>query len=743
MPTQSEPDERLLERFKATRSEEAFRALVEKYLGLVFGLALRRTGQNTLAEEVTQNVFTALARRATCLEARPTLAGWLYRCAMFESANVLRRELAHERKMKAFSEHTRTSADGDSVWREALPLLDEAIGALSAADRNLILLRFFERRSFGEIGVAAAKSSEAARKQCDRALQKLAHLLARRGVAVPTTVLTAGLASHLAHAAPAGLTWTISKCALTGVSTLGAKSLILKTLNLMAHTKTKVALVVAIATAIPLALQWHQNHSLRRELAQLRQQSVAADTAQPVTASSRTTRTEMFAPRRADVTPSTAPSLAPAEAAAAWEQALVERDPLRRSHRISELLAALTADTAPAIVQVFERMRSVGHKFDSEFRLFLRTWGKLDGAVAVAYALGTGGNDMAQKLSSSELGAALAGWASADPLAARGWIEGLPEGEGKEVGIYALLDGWSLLDFDAASAFAASRPRSAARNHFRVLLLERALTSGGVAEVQRWFQGIPDDDHNQLYKLRAFEDVIRAMLYRDPSAAAQWISLNAGARYLADSAVTETAARLAQSSPTETLRWLESLQSVAPEKASKGIKSVLHDWARRDAGAAAAFLQQQATQPAYDTMADAYARGLVATDPQSALAWAQSLRDESQRAASVTALAGAWVRAEGESALAKLRAAGYPEEFIASLPRSTAREVMSFVATAPASSSTGGTGVWRDYARESSPVKLNSQSRDLVEYRYLSTDTQASAEAELAARNSLKLKEEN
>src|SRR5262245_30384391 len=190
MTAQPVTDGELLARFNTTGSEAAFRALVEKYLGMVFGLGLRRTGERALAEEVAQNVFTALARRAGRLEANPTLAGWLYRCTMFESATIQRREFAHQRKMKAFSEHTQTAA-GDNVWREALPFLDEAIDTLSAAERNLILLRFFERRNFGEIGAAVGKSGEAARKQCDRALEKLAHLLTRKGVAVPVGLLVA------------------------------------------------------------------------------------------------------------------------------------------------------------------------------------------------------------------------------------------------------------------------------------------------------------------------------------------------------------------------------------------------------------------------------------------------------------------------------------------------------------------------------------------------------------------------
>lgn len=42
----------------------AFAALTERYAGLVYSAALRRTGSPEVAEEVAQNVFTILARKA-------------------------------------------------------------------------------------------------------------------------------------------------------------------------------------------------------------------------------------------------------------------------------------------------------------------------------------------------------------------------------------------------------------------------------------------------------------------------------------------------------------------------------------------------------------------------------------------------------------------------------------------------------------------------------------------------------
>ena len=97
-------DQKLLSEFVRSRSEQAFSALVEKYAPMVFNAAFRKTGDRPTAEEITQNVFTILARKAAKLKRGSVLAGWLYRTAMFECSHALRKASSHKRKMKALAE---------------------------------------------------------------------------------------------------------------------------------------------------------------------------------------------------------------------------------------------------------------------------------------------------------------------------------------------------------------------------------------------------------------------------------------------------------------------------------------------------------------------------------------------------------------------------------------------------------------------------------------------------------------
>ncbi|MDP4997093.1 MAG: sigma-70 family RNA polymerase sigma factor, partial [Akkermansiaceae bacterium] len=73
-----------MKRFTADGDEAAFAAIVSRHLPMVFGVCFRRTGNRELSEELTQNVFTSLAKKASSISANVSLSGWLHRAASFE-----------------------------------------------------------------------------------------------------------------------------------------------------------------------------------------------------------------------------------------------------------------------------------------------------------------------------------------------------------------------------------------------------------------------------------------------------------------------------------------------------------------------------------------------------------------------------------------------------------------------------------------------------------------------------------
>src|SRR5262245_29927071 len=86
-------DADLLRRFESQSDSDAFGILVRRHMDLVYGAALRHLrGDAHQAEDVAQQVFIDLARKAPLLVGHPSLLGWLYASTRFTAINTLRRE---------------------------------------------------------------------------------------------------------------------------------------------------------------------------------------------------------------------------------------------------------------------------------------------------------------------------------------------------------------------------------------------------------------------------------------------------------------------------------------------------------------------------------------------------------------------------------------------------------------------------------------------------------------------------
>jgi RNA polymerase sigma factor (sigma-70 family) len=203
-PELAPSDEDLLRAFTADQSEEAFAELTSRHLNWVYSAAVRQAGNHAMAQDATQAVFIILARKAASLKSETILAGWLFRAVRYAVRDALKIEARRQRR-----EHEATlleSADlvneAAASWDELAPILDEALARLPVRDRNAVLLRFFERKEWREVGLTLGLNEHAARVRVTRALEKLRVFFERRGVTVSAAVLSGFLLSHAVEAAP-------------------------------------------------------------------------------------------------------------------------------------------------------------------------------------------------------------------------------------------------------------------------------------------------------------------------------------------------------------------------------------------------------------------------------------------------------------------------------------------------------------------------------------------------------------
>ncbi len=255
-------DDQLIGRFCREGDDDAFAILVRKYVDLVYSVALRTSrGRSDLASDITQQVFIDLSRKASTIPTNGVLGAWLHQAAYLATLSSMRSETRRsirEGESVQRSDHERDEEAFD--WQRLSPILDEAISSLGIADRQALVLRFFERRSFLEIGQVLGVAEDAARMRVQRGVGRLRDYLASRGIRSSDAALGVALEGTGSIAAPPYLAAQI--CNASHASMAGS---VAQWISLM-NSKLILTSLTAILCLAPWWLARSTNIRLQQEL---------------------------------------------------------------------------------------------------------------------------------------------------------------------------------------------------------------------------------------------------------------------------------------------------------------------------------------------------------------------------------------------------------------------------------------------------------------------------------------------
>jgi RNA polymerase sigma factor (sigma-70 family) len=255
----------LLDEYARTGSREIVGELARRHAAMVYSAARRQVGDGHLAEDVTQAVFILLFSKASSIHNPAQLVGWLYKTTRYTALNAMKienRRKRHEEKAAAQKARQIENAADPLHWEELSPILDQAMAELPEADRQSILLRYFQGLSVREVAGAMTVSEEATKKRLSRGLDRLRRLLGKKGVVVGVGVLGVTLAARATEAAPealgssiralvAGQSGTASKFA-TALAEKVARSMFLRTAWIVG---TAASVLIGVAGWQLLAMQ--------------------------------------------------------------------------------------------------------------------------------------------------------------------------------------------------------------------------------------------------------------------------------------------------------------------------------------------------------------------------------------------------------------------------------------------------------------------------------------------------------
>ena len=238
----------LLRRYVENGSDEAFAALVARYVNLVYSMAVRQVGNVHEAEEITQAVFIILAKKAARLRHERALSSWLFNTTRLTAINFARSEARrHRREQEAYMQRNLDESNED-LWQQMAPMLDAAVAALNEKDRRAIVLRFYEGRNLREVGDALCASEEAAKKRVARGLEKLQKYFSKRGISSTTSVIAGAMSANSIQLAPVALAKSATTLALAKGAGAGTATLAMTRGTLTVASWLKAAVLVGSVT---------------------------------------------------------------------------------------------------------------------------------------------------------------------------------------------------------------------------------------------------------------------------------------------------------------------------------------------------------------------------------------------------------------------------------------------------------------------------------------------------------------
>jgi RNA polymerase sigma factor (sigma-70 family) len=274
-------DAALLHCYVEKLDHEAFRLLVERHFNVVYFAALRQVGGDAhRARDVSQEVFAALARKAPGLVGRASLVGWLHTSTRFAAMHMMRGELRRMEREGSSLRDAETVGASDPVidWERIKPAIDGVLQGLSGPEREVVLLRFFQGRSFVQIAGSQRTTPDAARFRLDRALVRMKSALWKRGITSTTAALAMALESQADVATPAGMSGNVATAALMSAASAGWTGAAASFFDIMTTAKTVTggAILILGTLALGEALWgWHQRDVVQ-EL-RIQQQAAEAD----------------------------------------------------------------------------------------------------------------------------------------------------------------------------------------------------------------------------------------------------------------------------------------------------------------------------------------------------------------------------------------------------------------------------------------------------------------------------------
>lgn len=210
----------MLEALARHGGQDPLTAAVVQHADMVYATCHRVLGNEADAADVAQETFFQFCQRADRI--RGSVGAWLHQVATNRSIDLVRQNSSRRRREETYAAEGVPEAN---TWHEVEPVVDEALAALPADARELLVEHYLERRTMAQIGQRRGLSQPTVSRRVAAALEELRGLLRHKGVQVGSTALGV-LLGEVAQAAPApaSLLQGLGKMVLAHVASGGSSA---------------------------------------------------------------------------------------------------------------------------------------------------------------------------------------------------------------------------------------------------------------------------------------------------------------------------------------------------------------------------------------------------------------------------------------------------------------------------------------------------------------------------------------
>jgi len=171
-------DQALVERYR-NGDREAFTALMVRYQRPIYNAAFWILKSADDARDIAQTVFLRVAERLDEFDSQHRFFSWIYRIAVNESLNLLRRNGHEEALDDDIDLPGSESANPESQARDAerSRSIQRALLTMSSNDRTVLVLRHFSECSYQEIAQILEVDEKTVKSRLFEARHRLRDLL--------------------------------------------------------------------------------------------------------------------------------------------------------------------------------------------------------------------------------------------------------------------------------------------------------------------------------------------------------------------------------------------------------------------------------------------------------------------------------------------------------------------------------------------------------------------------------------